>query len=165
MTVNTDPYSLTEQALWFALDAHPSVSALVKRKADFTVDDAKPMLSELSDADIPEIALFPSQNAANQRNTSSSYGTTVTYTIAITTGDQRTTGDNYGRAGVHQVYWAIQKALKAYEGGIPDLPFVSRVWLTDANLGREPENGRAPDGWTCVGSIVVDFNFSKAEAV
>ena len=171
---STDPFTMLEQALWWALDSHPALSRLVNvaNVVRFCSDNPVPAKDNLATADLPELALMPMSMGANQRNSSSGTGINQRYNVIITTGDLRTAGGIGRRKGLNQVKWAVVRALARYcKAGIPDLPFrVSKVTVSDSTEridagGQQADQARAPDGWTSVLVVECWLDFSWDEVL
>ncbi len=166
--IATDPFTILENALWFALDTHPALQALVRvgNTVRFCTDKDVPQKQAVTDADMPELALMPYGCSANQKNTSSSGGVTQRYALAVTTGQLRSSGAPNKRAGLNQVKWACIRALARYRAGIKGVPFVVRVQVNDIperiDAGAS-EDRRLPDGWSAVIGIECWLEFPWTE--
>lgn len=166
--IGTDPFTLLENALWFALDSHPGVQSIVKpgNMVRFSTDKEVPQKASVIDADLPELALLPIACSINQKNSSSSCGITQRYALAVTTGQLRTVGAPNKRTGLNQVKWACVRALSRYRAGIPDLTFVVKVVINDGpeRIDASPnDDRRIPDGWSTVLGIECWLDFSWTE--
>ena len=163
----TDPFSMLEHALWFALDAHPAVQSLVRvgNTVRWCGDRDPSEKAAEQAADMPELGLMPSGCRANDKNTSSTGGFTQRYTLAVNTGDMRTSGGVGKRSGLSQVKWAVLKALARYRAGIPDLPFVVMVRVGDANerIDMPGDEREMPPGWSAVIGIECTLQFPWSE--
>ena len=163
----TDPFSLLENAIWFALDVNPHLQQLVRvvNTVRWCGDKDPAEKQAEQGADMPELALMPAGCRANDKNTSSSAGFTQRYTLAVNTGDMRTSGGVGKRSGLSQVKWAVLKALAKLRAGIPDLPFVVMVRVGDSveRLDLPDKEREMPDGWSAVIGIECTLQFPWVE--
>lgn len=166
--VTTDPFSIVEQALWWAMDAHPVLAAMVKpgNTVRYCGANPKPAKDTAGSSDLPEIALIPSSDSLNKRASSGGTGIDLRFTLVMNTDDMRTVGGEGKRKGINQVRWAVYRALSMYRDGIPDLPFgCCKVAITDGlhkldrYEGPDEQRDRG-DGWVSVCQIEVWTDFT-----
>ena len=166
MSVATDPFSMVEEALWWALDSHPSISAIVRpaNRVRFTSVTEPRQVDNPAASDLPELTIYSQTTQANTHNTSSGFGLVKRYGVGIVTGENRITGEASRRAGLHQVHFAVQQALWRFRTGFPDLPFTAKCEVVDSSDVMAPSDPktRAP-GWQCACNVDVWINLSDID--
>lgn len=167
---STDPFSIFEDTLWFALESYAPLAALVKIgnriKLTGTKDD--PYEGSSSSGDFPELQVWPAGANVSPGavpRSSSTYFWHQRYSIGITTDKIRTNLP----ASINPLKWNVLRAIARAEYSLikPAVPFVSwikpgdfRDQVQDVNpTGQE----RGVRGWKAVLDLEVEFQFSLTE--
>lgn len=167
MPSELNPISQVYNALWDLTDV-PLVNSQVKigNKIRFNdpswISKAKP---EVSQGDLPELALVVSQLGANPRANSSSSQLIVTFDWLLSTGDPSV------NRGVLPIMWGIFCALcdwpsKAQELTTRGNTFIKNLRFNSAAIGlNDAEKNRGIAGFSAIWSVEVEIWVSTADAI
>lgn len=164
MVSEKDPFSQVYDALWRLAEESPRLNALVRPRNRIKWNDRSwtpPDKLEVSDADMPELALLVTQLSGKIRWTSSGSQALLQFDWVLSTGDPSVI------RSVLPVMWAVYAAMTPWVTNVVTGPnplqykgetFVKRVDLKEANLGfTDPERNRGIRGWSSVWSCEVEM--------
>ena len=154
---NEDYLSAVETSLvWWLFESHPAVNALVKPNNVINTNERFDRKPVKFDADMPMIRLVPVGGDPRTTRTSSGDSFEQLYSIQLSTGTKRS-------RSLGAVKSALIRAASHLRGGIPELPFVTRVLLVTSSDTEVVNESGTSDGWDWVCGVSVLLNWSKAE--
>lgn len=171
-----DPFSQVYNALWTLAESSARLTGLIRLRNRIKWNDkawTPPDKLEVSDADLPELALLVTQLSGKIRGTSSGSQALIQLDWMLCTGDP-----NVCRS-VLPVMFAVYAAMCPWiaisaNGQVPTInpvqykgeTFVKRVDLVQANLGlTDPERNRGIRGWSSVWACEVEMWFQTSNMI
>jgi hypothetical protein len=168
---SADPFSLFEDALWFALESYRPLADLVKvgNRLKLTGSKNNPYESSSSSGDMPELQIWAS--GAGVRGGQSAPRASDTrfwlqrYSVGVSTEQLRTNTP----ASINPLRWLIFKALARAESRLiaPGIPFCTNVEYGDFRDQMQDVNptdqNREMRGWKGVMDVEAQFRWSLAE--
>lgn len=167
----SDPFSIVEDAVWFALESYEPLAALVKRgnRVRLTGTKVNPIERSSSAGDFPELHVWPS--GANIRGGQSVPRASdlrcwhQLYRIGIVSEHLRTNMP----AGINVLKWHAYRALIRAEETLvsPSIPFVYAIEIGELMDGLQDVNAamveRGIKGWKSLLDLEVRMRWSTAE--
>lgn len=165
---SNDPLSRIEEELWFALESHAGLAALVQvgNRPKLTGPQDQPFKDSLTNSDVPELSMLPAGGEADtvgQGVSSSSVGVILRWSIGIVTDEIRTNRLN----SVHPVLWACLQALwRVKYGANNPLDYVNLIRATAFfDQVTDPVKDRGAQGWKGVLQVEVRAVFPREEVL
>ena len=159
-----NPFTLTYDAIWGMLEAHPGFVADVKEgnRIKYNLDvDRDPLKQQILPADLIEVVIAQTNVTANLFISSSGSMCTRQYNILVSTGDWR-----YTRY-LAQVEWDVYTATMLWKERLGALTWKGKTFVKRANIvgassgAADPERNRGIKGWSGVWTVEVEMHFSS----
>ena len=158
-----NPFSITYDALWQLAERNDVLCKFISRGNRIKYSENLDQKSEISDADLPELALTTNAFVSNLRNSSSTTMMIKNYSWILATGD-------LSMCHVYdKIMWALYTAMIDYDKYICGLEwngtsFVKEVRGLPGTEGTQfTEENRMIKGWASIWPIEVEMHFNISE--
>lgn len=164
--VEQNPFAKAYDALWALAEESALLTSLVRAGNRVKFNHTRPfhpVKQEVSEADLPELALASATSSANLHNTSSSSMIVRQYTWLLSTGDMSITNK------LMPVEWALFAAMTNWKLVLGALTwngehFVKRANVVSIDNGfADPERNRGITGWSAAWTCEVEMHFATAD--
>lgn len=158
----SDPFTIVGKAIADVVLASPLVNLALKNVKDFT-EQRLPILDRVSESDLPEVQVQAATMNVNPFFSSCSVEVVRTYTIMLSTGEQRLD------IGLYPLEWAVTVAIMAayLDGTFQALTYNSAKFITSiestqsTNGLSDPNANRGIKGWSALHSVDVTMQFGR----